>query len=421
MRIPIPYDTGSIPIDIPDANLSGILTLGDLPALPDPQAAFRHILEHPLGTPPLLDLLKAKGEIRSLVVIVSDRTRQCLYPVMLPILVDTILRAGVKPEAIQFIIACGTHKPTDDGEQDKVYGAEIISRFPFTNHDCRAADLVDYGFLSTGLPLKVNHAVANADVLITTGQLNTHYFAGFSGGRKAILPGVSAYETIQRNHSQIMDPRVDLARLDGNPIHEEMQEAALKVGIDFNLNVVLNQQKKLAAVFAGELVQSFRAGTDFIRDHYSVPFDQPAEVVVTSPGGIPQDRSLYHTQKCLNNTMHLVKDGGTMVVFAPCREGVGQKDMVDYLAKVKHPSELLQLPREQISIGGHRAVATAKLLEKAEILLITEMPEDEVRRCHFGYMANWETAWKHIIGKHGTSFRTWVVPDGTLFYPVQRG
>jgi lactate racemase len=418
MKLDMPYDVGTIPIELPDGNVAGVLTLSDLPALPDAEVAFREALANPLGTPPLIEKLRNRPDIRSLVVIVSDRTRQCLYPVMLPILIDTLLAGGVKPEAISFVIACGTHRAVNDMEQESVYGRGIVERFPFYNHDCRAADLVDFGTLSTGLPLRLNRRVAEADFVITTGQLNTHYFAGFSGGRKAILPGVSAYETVQRNHSQIMDPRVDLARLDGNPIHEEMQEAALLVGVDFNLNVVLNQQKKLAAVFSGELVQSFRAGTDFIRDRYSVKFDAPADVVITSPGGIPQDRSLYHTQKCLNNTAALVKQGGTMVVFAPCREGVGQADMTSFMTMVKEPGELLRLPREQITIGGHRAVATAKLLQKCEILLITEMPEPEVRAVHFGYKANWAAALERIRDKHGPDFGAWVVPDGTLFYPT---
>jgi len=416
--IDLPYGDGIKTICLEERNIRGILELQDLPALDAIEINLLEKLERPLGTPSLQKLLKAKAPVRSLVIIVSDVTREIDYPAVLPTLLEYIHAAGVSREAVRFIIATGTHRPVTDEEIRRHYGAWAAERYPFINHDSRAADLVFKGDLAGVNPFYLNRMVDEADFIITTGMLNTHYFAGFSGGRKAILPGVSGYETVRRNHAQIQDTACRLAGLDDNPIHAQMDEAAVLAGVDFNLNFVVNQQKRFAEIFTGDIQQSFAAGTGFIRHHYSVFFDGPADVVITTPGGAPKDHTLYHTQKCMNNVQALVKPGGTVVILSKCDEGVGQQTMDDWLSGVARLEDLVNTPPEQITIGGHRAVATAKLLLHAPHVLITDLPREKAEALHFGWAADWDEALAMLRKKHGDDFRAWVAPNGTLFYGV---
>ncbi len=417
MRFDLPYGDGTYPIEIDEGNILDVLQLHDVPVIEHPEKALLENLENPIGTEPLGTLLQRKS-IKRLVIILTDHTRGCPYPVILPPLIDFIIETGVSPEAIEFLIANGTHSAMSVEQMRRQYGTSVVESFPFHCNDCRADDMVYMGDLNARNPFFMNPIAASADFLITTGVINTHYMAGFSGGRKSILPGVSSYETIRSNHSMVLDRRVDLARLDDNPIHLQMSEAAVLANVDFNINLILDDHKQIAKIFSGDIHDAFHAGARHMREHFSVPCRGLADAIVVTPGGQPKDRTLFHTQKCLNNVFPMLREGGTVIVFSPCNEGAGSDEMVRFLRMVDHPSKLLRIPPERITVGGHRAVATAKLMEKGEIILFSKMAREDAEAMHFTVGDNWQAVLEGLKAKHGDDVKIRIIPNGNQFYGV---
>jgi len=417
MNIKLKYGKGYKDFKISSENIIDILEMKATPACRNPYQLIKQKLKSPIGTSPFSELIKEKNS-RNIVIIVSDITRPGPFEQLLKPLVDKILATGIGMNKIRFVIANGTHRKMTEDEMRFQYGDWIVDNFPIENHNCRADDLVSYGKMRSGNELRINKTVANADFLITTGVLNTHYFAGFSGGRKSILPGVCGYETTRRNHSNIIYDFARLGNLDGNFIHLEMSEAAEKVGVDFCVNMLINAKKQLVDCFAGDIDKAFLSGVDAIRKLYSVKFHQYADVLLVSASGYPRDINFYQSQKALNNTIDLVKQGGTIVLVADCGEGVGQDEMERVLTSAKNLDELFSIKQEDIQIGGHRAFATGKLLKKADILVISSMKPEKVRRIHFTPMKSFDDCMNFIIKKHGKDFKSYIVPNGSMFFPT---
>ncbi len=419
MQFELPYGDSTFPMEIDDRNILDVLENAELPSIDHPEEAVLKALEQPTASMSLRDLLTVKP-IQRLAIVVTDHTRGCPYPTILPPLIEYIIESGVSPQSIEFLVATGTHPAMTIDQMRRQYGTSVVESFPFHCNDCRSKDMVYMGDLIHGNPFYLNNLAVDADFLITTGVINTHYLAGFSGGRKSILPGLSSYETIRRNHSQALDRRVDLARLDDNPIHLEMSQAASMANVDFSLNFILDDHKQIVKIVSGDIHESFLAGAEFLKEHYSVPCNGLAEVIITTPGGHPKDRTLYHTQKCMNNVFPLLEKGGTAIVFSPCSDGVGSDEMVRFMTSVEKPEELLSIAPEEITVGGHRAVATAKLMEKGDIVLVSKMPGEEVESLHFKTAPDWKTAYRFIKGKHGDDVKIRVIPNGNQFYGVLR-
>jgi len=417
MNIKLKYGKGYKELKISSENIIDVLEMKAIPACKNPYQLIKQKLNSPIGTESLSKLLE-KTMPENIVVIISDITRPGPFEQLLKPLVDEILATCIDMNKIRFVIANGTHRKMTDAEMRFQYGNWIVDNFSIQNHDCHASNLVSYGKMESGNELKINKTVANADFLITTGILNTHYFAGFGGGRKSILPGVCGYETIRRNHSNIIYDYARLGNLEGNLIHLEMCEAAEKVGVDFCLNMLINDKKMLVDCFTGDIEKVFEIGVTAIKKLCSVKFHQCVDVVFVSAGGYPKDISFYQSQKALNNTIELVKDGGTIVLVAKCGEGVGQDEMERVLISSKNLDELFAVKQEDIQIGGHRAFATGKLLKKADILVISSMKPEKVKSIHFIPMDSFDDCKDFIIKKHGKDFRSYIIPNGSMFFPI---
>jgi len=250
-----------------------------------------------------------------------------------------------------------------------------------------------------------------------TGLITTHYFGGFSGGRKGILPGITDRESIRRNHAMIIDPEVDIAKTKGNPISDEMDEAAKKAGVDFLLNVVINDQKQIVKIVTGDLEQAFEVGWKACRDLYRVPFHEKADVVFACAGGYPKDVSLYQSQKTINNAKLVLKEGGTIVLISECREGIGSDTFAEWLLEASSLDELLNTKQEKIIVGGHTAVGNAKVLKKFDILVVSSIKEDELEKRFYKYAEGIEGAIDWVKNKHGSDFKSYVMPQAGLIYP----
>ncbi|MCK4339692.1 MAG: nickel-dependent lactate racemase [Candidatus Cloacimonetes bacterium] len=417
MQIKLKYGKDYKDLNISSNNIVDILEIKSIHGHENPYKLVKQKLNSPIDSEPLSLLIKERNP-KNIVIIISDITRPGPFAELLLPMIDEILQTGIEKDKIQLVIANGTHRKMTENEMKFQYGDCIVDNFYIQNHDCRADDLVSYGKMKSGNELLINKTAANADFLITTGILNTHYFAGFGGGRKSILPGICGYETIRRNHSNIIYDFARLGNLKDNLIHLEMCEAAHKVGVDFCLNMIINDKKEFVACFAGDIDMVFQTGIETIKKILSVKFKEQVDVVITSAGGYPKDINFYQSQKVLNNTIDLVKEGGTIVIFTESKDGLGQDEMERVLTSAKTLDELFLVKQEDIQIGGHRAYATGKMLKKADILVLSTMKPEKVKKIHFIPMNSFDECIDFIIKKHGNNFKSYIVPNGSIFFPI---
>jgi len=417
MKIDLKYGNSHKTLELNDKHVIATLELTKVPGLPDVTKAEIEALENPIGSPKLSEI--AKGKTTACVVI-SDYTRGVPYKRpdfnLLSPIIEELHEGGIKDENIKFLVGTGAHRAHTDKENRDNFGEEIVNKYEVISHDCDKSN-VSLGKLSTGNELLVDKLWVDSEVKVMTGLITTHYFGGFSGGRKGILPGITDRESIRRNHAMIIDPEVDIAKTKGNPISDEMDEAAKKAGVDFLLNVVINDQKQIVKIVTGDLEQAFEVGWKACRDLYRVPFHEKADVVFACAGGYPKDVSLYQSQKTINNAKLVLKEGGTIVLISECREGIGSDTFAEWLLEASSLDELLNTKQEKIIVGGHTAVGNAKVLKKFDILVVSSIKEDELEKRFYKYAEGIEGAIDWVKNKHGSDFKSYVMPQAGLIYP----
>ncbi len=416
MEIKLKYGEGYKTFEIQDRNVLGILEMNHVDAHNNPAELIREKIESPIASPSLHELIKSM-QPQNIVIIVSDITRPAPFAILLKTLLQELISYGIPQSTIHIQIANGTHRKMTESEMRYHYGDWVVDDFSIANHDCRADDLVHLDTMASGNELYVNKRVAEADFVITIGVISPHYFAGFSGGRKSVLPGVCGYETIRHNHSNIIHNYAALGKLDGNKIHLEMTEAAAKVGVNFTLQAVLNHKKELVQCFAGALNDAFYEGVKFFNENNSIKFSKKADALIVSAGGYPKDLNFYQSQRALNNTFDLVKDSGTVILVTESRENMGQEEMEKQLRKAKTVDDLFCVDQKDIQIGGHRAFATGRLLKQADILVVSSMDPELLKAVHFIPAGSMEEALEFVRKKEGEEFSCYIVPSGGMFYP----
>lgn len=390
-----------------------------LPILADPLQAVYNSLLHPIGkTLRLRDDIKS-ARARDVVIIVNDITRPTPYRYMLPPLLEEIHSAGLPDSAVRFVIATGVHRANTFAEIQEMFGSDIAARYTFLNHDCdRDAELVYLGTLRHGSELWVNRAVVDADYVIATGVIAPHYFAGFSGGRKAILPGVSGRVTITGNHSHLTEPGASVGNLQGNPVHQEMMDAARKVGVSLILNVVPDATgKKIVGVVAGDLEKAWLEGVNICEKTCFAPLKEEFDVAVASAGGFPKDINLYQAQKAIENAARAVRPGGTVVLAAECPEGLGDDIFEQWMFSSSGPADVISRFQREFVVGGHKAYVLARVLAEKDVVLVSSMPADLVRRVFMIPAADLSEAAKIVQRKHGDAYRAIVLPHAGLVVP----
>ena len=421
MEIDLKYGKSHKQLKLDDKNLIGVLKLKESSGIPDIIAAEKEALTNPIGSKKLSEIAKGK---KTACIVVSDYTRGCPYSrpnfnLLLP-LIDELHAGGIKDEDIKFLVGTGAHRVHTKQEDIDNFGQEIVDRYEVISHDCDKNN-VSLGNLSTGNELLIDKVWVDAEVKVMTGLITTHYFGGFSGGRKGVLPGIVARETIRKNHAMIVDPEVDIAKTKGNPISDEMDEAARKAGVDFLLNVVINDKKEIVTIVAGDLDKAYEEGWKACRDLYLVPFREKADVVFACAGGYPKDVSLYQSQKTINNGKLVLKDGGTIVLISQCSEGIGSDTFAKWLAEASSLDELLKTDPAKIVVGGHTAVGNAKVLKISNILVVSSIPKEELEMRFYEHAEGIDQAVEWVRKKHGEDFRSYVMPQAGLIYPCPEG
>jgi len=410
------YGKEEIQLPIEDKNVIKILNSEKQEVLLNPENKLRELLKNPIGCPSLRELIFQK-KASKILIIVNDITRPTPYEIILPPLLDELRQIGIKKENIIFVIATGIHRSNSPEEIKEIFGKNIFSAYKFINHDCDDSHLKDLDKLKSGNKLWVDPIVSDIDFIITTGVIVPHYFAGFSGGRKSILPGICGRKTIENNHSNMVHPDARAGNLKGNPVHQEMQEAAEKVGVDFNINVVTNEHHEIIEIVAGELYKSWLKGVEVCKKTYLCPIKQKAEVIIASPGGYPKDINVYQAQKALENAYQAVKPGGTIMLLAECSEGYGEPTFEKWIEEANSPDDITERLKKKFVLGGHKAYAIAKLTKEVEVILISSLPPDKARKLFFIPMENISQALNYVKDKYGEDFQAYILPSGNTVLP----
>ena len=418
MKVALAYGQGHLEVDLPDNTT--VLRPRTQPGLSDERAALLAALESPIGCAPLRESLKPGAKV---CIIFPDITRAMPNERILPWLLDYLHAHGVRDEQIVLLNSTGTHRPNTPAELDVMLGQAITARYRVVNHYCEHEDdLVPFGTTRSGAPALINRHAAEADVRILTGFIEPHFFAGFSGGPKALMPGVAGLKTIISNHgaANIGSPKATFGINEGNPIWDEMMEIALRVGPSFLLNVSLNEEKRITGWFAGDLRAAHRRGREFVRDSAMSPVDAPFDVVVTTNSGYPLDMNLYQGVKGMSAAAVIIKPGGTIILAAECREGMPLGSPFDKLLRsVQSPAELLA----RIATPGFewpeqwQAHIQALIQSRARVLLHSAMPEEFVRAALLEPCPDIGAAVRAAVARIGPNARVAALPWGPLTIP----
>ncbi len=376
----------------------------------DEHTLIKDALKHPIGCSPLASLV-APGQ--RVAIVTSDITRPCPSALLLPAVIDELNRGGVRDEDIFVVFALGTHRPHTEAERKQLAGEAIYKRVRCVDSD--PADCVFLGHTSRGTPVWVFRPLMETDIRVCLGNIEYHYFAGYSGGVKAIIPGVCNAETIRQNHRWMTEPGAITANLDNNPVRADIEEAGEMVGVHFILNVILDEDEKVVNAVAGHPLKAHRAGCQYLDKFGLRTVDQPADIVIVSAGGFPKDINLYQAQKALDNARHIVRPGGFILLVAECAEGMGNSTFERWMHKPGGADVIIADIQRDFVLGGHKAAAIAMAMKQAEIGLVSSMPADDVHAMGFIPFDNPGSAMQYALGKFGSKIA--VMPEGGSVVP----
>lgn len=374
MKLEFGFGAGVQTAEVPEENLLAVLRASGAPQGLAGEAEVRRALAGPIGSPRLGELVKPGEKVA---IVTSDLTRPMPTHQVMPALLDELYGAGIKAEDITLVFALGSHRKQTAEERKKLAGERAWNEIACVDSD--PDDCVRMGITAAGTPVDITRVVAEAGRRICLGNIEYHYFAGYSGGVKAIMPGVSTRAAIQANHSKMILPEARAGALDGNPLRMDIEEAGAICGVDFILNVVLGEHKEILRAVAGHPVKAHRAGCAFLDALYLKELPRAADIVLVSQGGAPKDLNLYQTQKALDNARHAVRPGGIIILIGSCREGLGEQVFEEWMTTSPSPAAMIERIGRDFQLGGHKAAAIAMTLEKAQVWLVSELEPDFVR------------------------------------------
>lgn len=412
MQLKYGFGQGEMLVEVPEQNLLGELHANQVELGLTGVDEIKRALLHPIGSPRLCDIVKPGEKIA---IVTSDITRPMPTWLVMPSLLEELYQAGVKKEDITLVFGLGIHREHTQSERRKLAGEQAFSEIrceDSTPHDC-----VHLGVTKSGTPVDMSRRVAEADRRICLGNIEYHYFAGYSGGGKALMPGVSNNAAIQANHRMMVRHEACAGRLSGNPIREDIEEAAAMVGIDFLLNVVLDEHKQVVKAVAGDSILAHREGCRFLDSFYLKHLPKKADIVLVSQGGAPKDLNLYQTQKALDNAKHAVRDGGIIILIGSCKEGLGEDVFERWMKEASSAESLVKRVHQEFELGGHKAAAIAMVLEKAEVFLVSEMAPALVKSMFMQPFATAQEAFDEAMARLGAEASVLSMPFGGSTLP----
>ena len=418
MNVTLSYGSEGLPFEITESpGFQGVLRPREAEVVADPGLVIARSLVEPIASQPLSDLARGR---QSACVVISDITRPVPNRIILPPLLAEIEQAGIQREAITILIATGIHRPNEGAELVALVGEEIAANYRIINHfSKKAEDLVLVGELNDGVPALINRHYVAADLKILTGFIEPHMWAGFSGGRKSILPGISSIETLEYMHGpeMIAHPMTVYGAIEGNPFHEAGLKIMAQAGADFIVNVTLNSAKQITGVFAGDPVAAHLEGCRFLAPFSTRELDEPLDFIVTSNSGAPLDCNLYQTVKGITGAAPVIKPGGEILIASACSEGAGSPEYIEILKMVDSPQNFIKrlLAREFFIPDQWCAQETYQVMLEHPVWLYSDgLSAEEIENYHMKPVKSLETAISELLRRHGQKARWAVVPDGPL-------
>ena len=413
MRLSFGYGRTEQVVELNEKNLLAVLTANEMEHRHKGVEAVEFALEHPIGAAPLETLVQPGQKIA---IIASDISRPVPSWQILPAILKRLEAAGCQKEDITVVFALGSHRKHTEAEMRHLAGDAVFEAVRCIDSD--PADCVRMGVTDAGTPVDITRCVAQADFKICTGNIEFHYFAGYSGGAKAIMPGVSTPAAIQANHRMMVEESACAGNMDTNPIRQDIEQSGAICGIDYMVNVVLDEHKNIVYAVAGDVVKAHRDGCRYLDKMYRKPITERADIVLVSQGGAPKDANLYQVQKALDNAKHAVKKGGTIILMGACNEGLGSKTFEQWLLSAPTAESMIQRIHESFQLGGHKAAAIAMVLQNAAIDLVSQMEPDFVRSIFLNPRACAQEALDAAFAKYGSDATVIAMPFGGATLPM---
>lgn len=426
--ITLAYGKGKIGIKIPAGVRFKVLDIKSLPPLRNFQRSLNQSLDKPIKILPFDRLFKSAKKVA---IIIPDKTRRGYFPPILEVVVKRLSRLGIPNNQVTIFIARGIHPPHTESELRELVGPEVYGRFRIIDHDARNKDELSYiGRTSYGSDIWLNRAVVEADKIITCGVIQYHYFAGFSGGRKLIIPGVAGYETILDNHRLVFNlplkgglgknTQASLGRLKDNPLHQDLIE-----GVDFlkqrgkkifSIDLVLNDKRQPASIFAGDIRQAHEAGCRLVEKTHSVRLKKPVDCIITSTGGHPSDITFIQTHKTLEHVSKGLKEGGVLFALAECSQGIGTDSFIPWF-RYDTPDEMEAALRKNYVVNGHTALCTLLKAQRFDVHLYTVLPPETVRQMQMTPVDNVQQSLDKVFKSLPSKHSVLVIPQGFNLVP----
>ena len=415
MLVRLDYGRDGLDVELPDDRVVRSLSYKQADPLTDPETELHSLLLQPTGTPSLAELAAGRN---SACIVICDITRPVPNELILKPLLATLEQSGIDREKITILVATGLHRPNEGDELVEIVGQEIAQEYRIENHHGQSLD--EHTFLGTsprGVPVWIDTHYVEADLKITTGLIEPHLMAGFSGGRKLICPGIAALETIKVWHGPdfLEDPRADCGRLDGNPVHEESTWIGRHTGCDFIVNVIINTDRSPLKFVAGDMEQAFLEGVDFCRQVVVDTVSEPVDIVVTSCAGYPLDTTFYQAVKGLTGALPIVKQGGTIIMAASMSEGIGSPEFQQLFDENSDLESFVEriTGTDYFVMDQWQLEELAKVRRKAKVKLISDgLPAETINRLFVESAATVEEAVSDSLAEYGEDARIAVIPKG---------
>ena len=411
-KIPLAFGNSTIELDIPEKNISSVILPSEPEKKEDSTSLIKKALENPIKSRRLSEIVNSNSRI---VIIVSDITRPTPTAKFLPLLLEELYLGGAKDENITIVFALGLHRNQTAEESRKLVGEEIYEKIRCIQHDTSRCRHI--GITSRGTPIEIFEDVLDADVIIGTGSIEFHYYAGYSGGAKSVLPGVSSQEAVIANHKMMIDEKAVSGRVDG-PVRQDMEDAAKVAGLAFILNVMLDSKKEIVAAVAGDFIEAHRKGVEVVDSMYKVPVE-PADSVIVSCGGFPKDINLFQANKALDHATQAVKEGGSIILVAECAEGIGNQVYECWNRECRSPDDAIERFKQCFEFGGHRTAIIAKVSKKFRLCLVSKLSDEQTKTAFFTPMPDVKTALSAVLSENPDA-KIHLMPHGGQTLPVRK-
>jgi nickel-dependent lactate racemase len=409
------YGKTGLMVDLPNDKVIGPLEIKNAIPLANQSQAISDALANPIGSKPLAEIAKGK---KTACILICDITRPVPNKVILPQILKTIEEAGVPRSGITILIATGLHRPNEGEELVELVGEDIANNYRVENHHGKETSEHDYlGITPKGVPVYIDSRYIRAELKITTGLIEPHLMAGYSGGRKVICPGIAGIETVKVWHGPkfLEHPNADCGIVEGNPVHEENTYIALMSGCDFIVNVCVDGNRQITWAGAGDMIKAWEAGVSFVRQVVRVPIKEPVDIVLTSCAGYPLDITWYQAVKGLIGALPIIKKGGTIILVASLTEGLGSPEFQQVLSENPDLKAFKKriLETDYFVMDQWQLEEFAKVIEKCKVKVYSKGLEHSVlNKCHVTAIDSVEQAIAESLQEYGPLARIAVIPKG---------